>query len=168
MRGLVNSEQKFDFQEDCSFNNSVDMLLNVWLMSIIKSLEATTFNTQHVSSMPLCEEKDPFMAHNMDFIRNAHIVAHLARWRKVIRYLKSCPLSSEATSSMWTWSHSWEMKGKQICMRWIRYSRAKWCTVYRQVHPPPSLREWRWEWSIKKEGTGHHDPRRSGAFNTGG
>lgn len=63
------------------------------------------------------------MAHNKDFIRNAP----LARWRKVILYLKSCPLSSEATSSMWTWSHSWEMKGKQICMRCICFSGVMYC-----------------------------------------
>ncbi len=30
-----------------------------------------------------------------------------------------------------------------------RYSRVKWCTVYRQVHPPPSLGER--EWNIQKD-----------------
>ncbi len=35
----VNIDRNVIF-EDCSFNNSVDVLLNEWLMSIIKRLEA--------------------------------------------------------------------------------------------------------------------------------
>lgn len=30
--------------------------------------------------------------------------------QEVPRYLRSCPLSSDATSSMWTWSHSCKME----------------------------------------------------------
>lgn len=106
------------------------------------------------------------MAHNKDFIRNAH----LARWRKVILYLKSCPLSSEATSSMWTWSHSWEMKGKQICMRCICFSGVMYCVQTGSPAAEPqgttlSEIEILKKSNNRKAGTGHCLP---GAFNTGG
>lgn len=37
--------------------------------------------------------------------------------KQVPRYLRSCPLSSDATSSMWTWSHSWEMEKRADAWR---------------------------------------------------
>lgn len=43
-------------------------------------------------------------------------------------YLRSCPLSSEATSSMWTWSHSWENGGKKKS-GYIRRSISEWSAV---------------------------------------
>jgi len=41
-------------------------------------------------------------------------------------YLRSCPLSSDATSSIWTWSHSWEMKKES---GYIKRSMSAWSPV---------------------------------------